>query len=116
MKLPNAGQAIVEHEKIAEYLLNPAHPDNGGKAEFYIRAGFALVNWNVLAEALRQLALAADVKKSVASPHGRKYVLDGWLATPSGRPASVRTIWIVDTGSDRPRLVTAYPGETEVES
>ena len=32
MKLPNAENAVVEREKIADYLLNPAHPDNGGKA------------------------------------------------------------------------------------
>ena len=27
MKLPNAEQAVVEREKIADYLLNPAHPE-----------------------------------------------------------------------------------------
>jgi hypothetical protein len=32
MKLPNADKAIIDREKIADYLLNPAHPDNGGKA------------------------------------------------------------------------------------
>jgi len=31
MKLPNAENAVVEHEKITEYLLNAAHPDNGDK-------------------------------------------------------------------------------------
>jgi hypothetical protein len=37
MKLPNAIQARVVPEKIADYLLNPVHPDNGGKAEFFTR-------------------------------------------------------------------------------
>ncbi len=32
MKLPNAAQAVVTRGKIADYLLNAAHPDNGGKA------------------------------------------------------------------------------------
>ncbi|MDA1276056.1 MAG: hypothetical protein O2960_18725 [Verrucomicrobia bacterium] len=32
MKLPNAPQSLVSKEKIADYLLNAAHPDNGGKA------------------------------------------------------------------------------------
>ena len=35
MKLPNAERALVEREKIVNYLLNPAHPDNGGKAAFF---------------------------------------------------------------------------------
>ncbi|MEJ7712567.1 MAG: DUF6883 domain-containing protein [Pyrinomonadaceae bacterium] len=38
MMLPNAHLALVERGKITEYLLNPAHPDNGGKAPFFIRA------------------------------------------------------------------------------
>ena len=40
MKLPDADKAIVSREKAADYLLNPAHPDNGGKAEFFTRLGF----------------------------------------------------------------------------
>jgi hypothetical protein len=35
MKLPNADKAIVEHKKVVDYLLNPAHPDNSGKAGFF---------------------------------------------------------------------------------
>ena len=40
MYLPNANLAIVDREKIADYLLNPAHPDNGGKAKFFLGLGF----------------------------------------------------------------------------
>ena len=32
MKLPNAHLAVVEERKVVDYLLNAAHPDNGGKA------------------------------------------------------------------------------------
>jgi hypothetical protein len=47
------------------------------------------------------------------SPHGEKFVVDGWLSvhTEEGRQRSVRTIWIIDAGNDAPRLVTAYPGQ-----
>src|SRR5262245_37672421 len=40
MRLPNAERAIVEREKIVDYLLNSAHPDNGGKAQFFFSLGF----------------------------------------------------------------------------
>jgi len=46
MKLPNAEQAVIEQEKITDYPLNPAHPDNGGKAAFScapLQARFKLV-------------------------------------------------------------------------
>ncbi|HEY9175690.1 MAG TPA: NfeD family protein [Verrucomicrobiae bacterium] len=43
MKLPNAERAIVTEENVAEYLLNPAYPDNGGKAACLLfRSGFLL--------------------------------------------------------------------------
>jgi hypothetical protein len=40
MKLPNADRAFVAQEKIRDYLLNAAHPDNGGKAAFFMALGF----------------------------------------------------------------------------
>ncbi len=111
MKLPNANQAVVEREKVAEYLLNPAHPDNAGKAAFFVSLGFRRDDSPALAEALRKLAATTDVAKSMATAHGIKYILDGLMETPSGRTPVVRTVWIVDRGLDRPRLVTAYPNE-----
>ena len=111
MKLPNAERAVVEREKIADYLLDPAHPDNGGKAAFFLALGYTRDEWALLASALRRLALATEVAKSVETVHGIKYILDGGMETPGGKRPVVRTIWIVDCGLDRPRLVTAYPRE-----
>lgn len=112
MKLPNAEHAIIEREKVAGYLLNPAHPDNGGKAPFFVTCGFRRDEWGVLADALRRLAVMGEVTKSLDSPHGMKYILDGEIETPAVCQSPLRTIWIVDAGSDAPRLVTAYPHET----
>jgi hypothetical protein len=51
------------------------------------------------------------VWSTVASPHGKKYIVDGQIETPIGKTPIVRTIWIVDTGESIARLVTAYPHE-----
>ena len=59
MKLPNADTALIQREKIADYLLNAAHPDNNGKAEFFEAFGFRLDGWETLARALRQSAVTA---------------------------------------------------------
>jgi hypothetical protein len=72
MKLPNGHLALVEREKIADYLLNPAHPDNGGKASFFSSFGFRAEDWPVLATAFRQLAMTSTVIKSLRSSHGQK--------------------------------------------
>lgn len=109
MKFPNAHLAVVEREKVVDYLLNPAHPDNGCKAAFFFSQGLDRDNWGGLAAALRKLAGEWTVASSLASSHGHKYVVEGRLETPAGRFPVVRTIWIKDTGSETPRLVSASP-------
>jgi Domain of unknown function (DUF6883) len=109
MKLPGADKADVTREKIADYLLNPAHPDNGGKAGFFTQLGFRRDQWEVLAAALKNLASAGEVATAAESPHGKKYVIVGRIQSPRGKSPLVRSIWIVDKGLDTARLVTAYP-------
>jgi hypothetical protein len=111
MKLPGADKIMVEREKIVEYLLNPLHPDNGGKARFFQDLGFERNDWQSLAAALIKACENHPVSKTMASPHGMKYVVDVRIETPGVKRPMVRTIWIVDLGLDRPRLVTAYPRE-----
>ena len=111
MKLPNSHLAIIGREKINEYLLNAAHPDNGGKAVFFAGLGFSRDRWWALANAFMKLAQESEIVVSVESSHGIKYIVDGALITPSGKSPTVRTVWIVDRGSENPRIVTAYPRE-----
>jgi hypothetical protein len=111
MKLPHAERAMVERAKLTEYLLNAAHPDNGGKAAFFQSQGFHPANWHALADALVEMARDAEVVKNVASRHGEKYILAGRLRALGGKRPLVRSVWIVDQGATAPRLVTAYPQE-----
>lgn len=111
MSLPNAERAVVDTAKVVDYLLNAAHPDNGGKARFFEAIGFSSKEPERLGVALCAVAAAGDVVSELESRHGTKYVVDGQLASPSGKEPAVRTVWIVDRGRDSPRLVTAYPRE-----
>jgi hypothetical protein len=111
MNLPNANLARVDREKITDYLLNREHPDNGGKADFFLALGFHTDDWRTFAVALRNLAQQSAVTQSLESMHGKKYIVDGLIETPIGKTPMVRTIWIVDSGQNAPRLVTAYPFE-----
>jgi hypothetical protein len=56
MKIPNAESAFVAQEKIRDYVLNAAHPDNGGKAAFLMALGFRAEDWPALAAGLREIA------------------------------------------------------------
>jgi len=84
MKLPNAEKAIVAREKIVDYLLNGAHPDNGGKAAFFLALGFTSENWQTVALAFRTAALNPVAVKTLESSHGEKYIVDGRIQCPSG--------------------------------
>ena len=109
MKLPNAEKAIVSREKIADYLLHAAHPDNGGKADFFERLGFRRDEWAILAAAFKALANQNEALKAAETPHGTKYIITGRIEAPGGKAAQVQSIWIMDKGQDAARLVTAYP-------
>jgi hypothetical protein len=109
MKLPNCEAAVVEEQKIVVYLLNPSHPEGASKAKFFSTLGFRIDQWQDLADALCQIPQESPVVKMVETPHGQKYIVDGILETPSGASPAVRTVWIVDSGSQAPRLVTGFP-------
>lgn len=109
MELPNAAQALVERQKLLGYLLLMTHPDGRSKAELFTRFGFTADAWEVLQEALRRHGADNPVSQEVASARGVRYVVEGPLITPAGSPPMIRTVWIVEPGSDAPRLVTAYP-------
>jgi len=109
--LPNAHLASVDVAKVRDYLLDSSHPENGGKAEFFRRLGYTREAPESLAEALREVALTGAIVSTARSEHGEKFVVDGGLPAQTGQNVgrTVRTVWIVDSGGDVPRLVTAYP-------
>lgn len=113
MKLPNAHLAVVDQRKVADYLLNAAHPDNGGKARFFEALGYPASDAARLVDALRAVAETGETIERVESRYGEKYVVDGLLVsqTEKGRSRVLRTVWIIERGLDAPRLVTAYPRE-----
>ena len=113
MKLRNAHLAIVDRRKVADYLLNAAHPDNSGKAAFFTGLGYSLVTVEPLMQALRAVAATNEVVNHLDSVYGEKHVVDGLLPlhTGQGPGRMIRTVWFIDRGQDTPRLVTAYPSK-----
>jgi hypothetical protein len=109
VNLPTPERAVVEQTKIVEYLLAFDHPEGAGKAECFARFGFPIENWQLLAGALIAHAKTNPVSSELSSEFETKYRIDGPIACPDGRSPSIRAVWIVDKGTDAPRLVTAYP-------
>jgi hypothetical protein len=109
MKLPNQQLAAVPREKVVDYLLSTTHRDGRHKAAFFNAFGFTIKNWQDLQMALVRHAADHEVAEVEASPFGTRYVVEGIMAMADGRNALVRTIWFIETGTDMPRFVTAYP-------
>ena len=110
MKLPNADNAYVEERKITAYLLSLDNERGRGKALFFLAFGFRISRWEVFAEALLAHCQRCEVVEIEDTPYGVQYAIIGLLETPDGRnPESVRSVWQIDRGGDRPRLISAYP-------
>ena len=109
MRLPNADLAVVEDAKVRDYLLSVSHPVGRLKSVFFIALGFSGDHWQLLRDALLQLAFTGDASPGQPSPFGLKFEICAILQGPSGRQANVVTVWMVSNGLDFPHFVTAYP-------
>lgn len=70
MKLPAANKLVVEREKIADYLLNPAHRHGASKARFFSHFGFRIAAWEQRAQALREHGRTHEVTKTQETGFG----------------------------------------------
>ena len=113
MSIPNAASAVVERQKLIDYLLNASHPENGGKAQFFKALGYTPQDWESLVRALRAIAVSGTAVETQHTEHGVKYVVEvNLVSSLPVRPQiirRVRTVWVVEPNSSNPRLVTAYP-------
>ena len=109
MKLPFREHASVPGAKLVDYLLSPTHPVGKSKAQFFAAFGFNVANAADLERQLIMIAQTEDLYKTISSPYGEKYVVQGILHAADGRQAIIETVWIIEPDQDRPRFVTAYP-------
>ena len=109
MKLPFGAKAHIPASKLGGYLLSHTHPTGRSKAVFFRSLGFDDTNVSDLEQGLLMIGRSEDVVTTIASSYGIKYVIDGYLMSPRGTLARVRTVWIIESGEEQPRFVTAYP-------
>jgi len=109
MKLPHGELAYIPLSKLTEYLLSETHAIGRAKAAFFYKVGFTRERVEEFRVALLGVAQSGKVTEVVETPYGVKYIVDGELLTPTGERVKIRTVWVVEKGEVRPRLVTAYP-------
>jgi hypothetical protein len=105
MNLPAAARALIQPEKLRDYLLSTGHPV-GRLRPLSRQDGYSRQGWQRLQMDILQLARSGVAVERQMSNFGQKYEGNGILRGPSGREARVTMIWIVKNGEDFPRLVT----------
>jgi len=109
MNLPNAKNAIISEEKLAGYLLDVFHRRGGSKAKLLISLGYDPQHWQVLSDDLRRQHLTAEVIEQRETAWCTRFEIVAPLTGPTDDTVLFRTIWQIDLGTDRPRLITMYP-------
>ena len=109
MRIPNAERAVVDIRKLRDYCLNPQHNRGKHKAHLFtrlldMRANDAEELRNTLLEAVK----TQDAQLGETDAYGQRYTLDFTLNW-RGKQARIRSAWIIETGSDIPKLTTAFP-------
>ena len=112
MLLPNPDRALIDPVKLHGYLLSTTHPIGRFKARFFAALGFTVERWQELDAALRRQHLTHDADFRGIGPHGQLFTIQAMLEGPLGS-ASVTSVWLVRTGDDHARFVTAYPGGSQ---
>lgn len=107
-RLPNAPLCLVETAKVRDYLLDPHNAHNRGKADQFGQYGFTRTDWSTLAGALRAHPLFNDVIATTTTIHSVEHVVRCHLRSPDRRNPCLTSVWIIEPGAIRPRLVTAY--------
>ena len=109
-RLPNAEKAIIEAKKLSGYILSSTHPVGRFKAAFFRRLGYSAENWEAFELSLRDLIITQDALELEESRYGKKYIVEGSFAGPSGSTMQIITVWVILKGESAPRFITTYPG------
>jgi hypothetical protein len=108
LKVPRAEQVFIDERKVRDYLLSESHPVGRFKARVFAALGFDGRGARDFIAELRRIVKAGEASEVVQTPFGRKYVVPGVLHGPLGA-APVVTVWLLEQGQERARLVTVRP-------
>lgn len=111
-KLPNYKNAVIPDEKISGYILNKSHVKGKDKAVAFEKAlGYNIYNKDLLiAEIYKGLNSNIAVKRE-KTKYGQPFSVTMKVKGVNGKEAYIKTGWIIDTGKNDPRLVSAMVKE-----
>jgi hypothetical protein len=108
MNLPNAEHAFVDVAKLRDYSLDSEHKEGKHKARVFAAAlGLESGDAEWLRAKLLEIAKSGNCRLGKKTDYGQRYLIDFELSHER-KSARLRSVWIVRTGENFPRLVTCY--------
>jgi len=108
MKVPNGEKAVVDIGKLRNYCLDPNHEVGKHKARVFASVlGMDMRDAGVLQNALLEAVKTNESTIGSVNEFGQRYIVDFDVAYGE-RSARIRSVWIVDTESAKPRLITCF--------
>lgn len=113
-QLPDAPEEVnVQATKIADYLLNPDHKDNKGKAKFFTEhLGITKSDSTYLRGQLVDALGHVTYENVRIDDYGIRFMANLPVTGKNGETATIETGWIVRPG-ERASFITAYPGKKD---
>ncbi len=109
MLIPNSENAIVDIRKLRDYCLNPEHSDGKHKARLFSSIlGMTADNAEELRQILLEVVKTQEAQLGRRDGFGQRYTLDFTIEWQN-KSAALRSGWLVERGSEMPRLTTCYP-------
>jgi hypothetical protein len=109
MIVPYAERAVVDIRKLRDYCLDPTHDEGKHKARLFAAAlGMFRDDAEDLGHVLLQVVKTHEAKLGRRDEYGQRYIVDfpfEWF----GKQTTLRSSWIIEHGSDTPRLTSCYP-------
>ena len=108
-KLPNANKVTIDQNKVKNYALDPNHPVGRNKAKVFDSVlGYNQSNADQLIKQLQARLPSSVAVFGVKDQFGQRITVDVSITGPNGNTAIVRTGWILEPGSEIPRMTTIY--------
>ena len=109
MLIPNAENAVVDIRKLRDYCLSLEHDDGKHKARLFSSIlGTTADNDEEVRQNQHQVVKTHEAQLGRQDEFGQRYILDFTLEWQN-RSATLRSGWIVEHGSEIPKLTTCYP-------
>ena len=108
MLVPNAEKAFIDIRKLTDYCLNPEHEIGKHKALVFESAlDLTAENAEELRDALLSAVKTNEAEAGKFDKFGQRYTVD-FVLRRGAKEATVRSGWIIKTGTDFPNLTTCY--------